>query len=902
MTDELLLNIKNTLSADNNVRSQAEANLNAFKDENIKELISALIQIISSDYFKEDEKTYQATLIFAWNLFPRSVNDIPEDPQLHPFVIYSEELVQQLLECSFALMTNKRPNGEEVPSVIRNLSSILYGQIGSVQVHYDVNVRLVQALSEVLAEAQTPEDVFPVSQALMIICEEFTPESDEVSNLFNVLFNLFESVEDISVLSQLLDVLNKTITSLTEALRDEEILQNTITTLMNLSTVDGLQASAFKVWDSIYKNDEENGIIMLVADQLVEILLLTLADENKSEDDIKEACNMVKHIAKLEINYDSEEFAPISSNAQPLVIALIRVCCTAEDDSCEDNSYWLPYMAASKALKKVFCILPDEVLESIFQIVTDLVSSEEFNARFGGLIVLSRIIKYADNEFIGFQFIQSLFEILESEKAAIVIYQAIKCIRHVILRYADALSKEEPTSPSQEIVDNIPQICENCFNLMMQILVISDEEAQEGAPQIGDLKALAEQTTVNLSLFSRNGNDDDDDEYLYSPIALQAASLLAEISRTQDFEHTAEVLVALFENGLKYKVPKFFIYLTKAIDMGSDINTILKFLETILEALQTTIQSESTIWALNEIAEIIQAYFVRFQEQLEPCAIELLQLLIQAMQVPSDYAADALIPIGMLALNFPSVFVNTNISDGQEQIPSYLLTLNTLAQAMKDVESSDMIYKASMCLWYIIKATTKDSKEDQQSIGILANDLAQMTVDFINILTVAIADLNLTLEARRSCLDCIADFAAIHPEFVSPLVDQFVVFLRTCSIIQALNVSYITNPTETQLMINALARCTLNIMRIVGPQEAMNYADIAKDLFTFVGDLTEKDGTMQRSVSSILELLYFLSELDKNFILTIIEEDDSVGSFIVTARDCGMQHAQEILDVLGYTE
>ena len=907
--DGFLNCIKQTLNPDNQIRTEAESNLNALKEENIKELISILIQIITSDYYKENLTTFQASIIYAWNLFPSTVNDIPENPELHPFVVYSGELVQQLVDASFNLMINKGANDEEVPIQARSLASFLYGRIAALQVHYDMSLRLVQKLSEVLASAQTLNDFIPICQALKIICEEFEPEEEEVSALFNTLFGLFESVQDVQILSQLLDVLSKTVTSLTTALTNEEILKNTITTLLNLSTIDGLQAYAFKVWSCIYKNctddNDNNVIIPLVADQLIEISIGILANENKTDEDLNAASTLVKQIAKLEYQYDSDEFIPVRSNAQPLIVSLIRVCCTASDESLYDKSYWLPFMFASNALKKVFILLTDEDLESVFPIMKNLATSEHFNERFGGLIILSRIIKYADNEFVGFQFLQSLFELLENDKTPCVIFQAIKCIKNVIYRFAEAYLHGSECQ-SQEILDQMPQICENSYNMMMQILAISDEQAQEETTQLTEMKADAERSALNLNLssFSRNNNDDDEnEEYLYSPIALQAAGLLTEVSRIDGFAYTSEVLHALFENGLKYQVPKFFDYVSKIIDYGKDLDSVIKFLDTVLEALQTTVQSSATIWALNELGEIIQTYLAKFEEQLEPRASDLLNLLIQGLQTPSVYASDALIPIGMLVRNFPAVLVNTVISEeGQEPMPAQQLTFNALSQALSEVENSELIYKASTCLWFIIMSLSNVNENNQQSIEVLGNDLAQMTIVYFGLLMEAISNLNISLSARRSCMDCIADLANYQPELILPMVDDFIVLLRTFSIFQALNVSLITDPQETQLMLNALARCTLSIMKAVGPENALNYKDIAKDIIIFVSDLTEKHGAMERCCKSTIELLFFIANLDKNYILEIIEKEESVGILIVTSRDNEIPNAQETLDILGYTE
>ena len=257
----------------------------------------------------------------------------------------------------------------------------------------------------------------------------------------------------------------------------------------------------------------------------------------------------------------------------------------------------------------------------------------------------------------------------------------------------------------------------------------------------------------------------------------------------------------------------------------------------------------------------------------------------------------------MVCKNYPSVFVDTTVSeDGQESVPARQIILNALVQALGEVESSDIVYRSSFCLWCIIMAISKSSKDEVKSAETIGSEIAQMTPTLLGLLMEAIANFNLSLSARRSCIDCIASLANFQPELVLPIVNDFAVFLRTFSLSQALHVSIITDPEETQLMLAALARSTVSIMNAVGSQEALKYKDIAKDIVVFVGDLTESDGTMERCCAATIDLILHLSKLDKNYILEIIQNEPSVGDLIVTARSSQIEHAQEVLDILGYTE
>lgn len=898
MTEQLLLTFKQTLNPDNDIRSQAVQNLNSLKEQNVKGLISILIQILKSDYYNVNLMTYSSIVIYTWRLFPGNMSEIPS---LTPFYEeYSVDLIQQLLECSFAIMTNNSPDQPGIPNQVRNLCSNLFSRIAALHVHYNTKSNIIQKLSETLATCQTYDDVYPVSQALQIVCKSTDPEKDEFSVLIKALFDHFANPKSPQVVSELLNVLADIISNVSYVINNEEIINNIIPVLLNLSTVDGVQDAAFKVWSVL--NDSSEEIILAVANQLIEISLTILADENKSMDDLISTCDFVEQVARLELKYDSEEFIPIRSNAQALIISLTRVCCTSQNEEC-DQSLYLPYMSASQALKNILILFPDSVLESMFPMIMNLASSQSFGERLGALIILSRIIRNADNEYIGFQFIPSLFNLLSTDKVPCVICQAIKCVKHILMRIADDALKPNPQNPpNQEILAQLPQVGESCFHMMTQVLAISDERTQQQATEAAEIEAIVERSTINLSGFSRNADNPEDD--LFSPIAIQAAGVLAEISRIPNFGHTSEVLNILLQNGLKYKVPKFFEIISKVIDFGTDEQSILNFFQIIIEVLNTSIQKHTTVWALSDLGENLQAYFARFDVKLSSNIETLLQILIHATQIPTIYASDALIPIAMLAKNFPTVFSSTlvNQGEGQEPIPAPQYMFNLLAQGLKEVENSEMIYNCALSLSYIVWTTNNNSEADSQSIAFISSLLAQVTPTFLGLLMKAISTVNLSRTAMRSCVDCVADLVNYQPQIILPLINEFIVFLRTFSIFDALNVGYLEDAEETQLMLNALARCILSIMKAAGPENAMQYKDIAENIIVFESEIIEEDGSLERLLNSTIQLIYFLSNLDKNFILEIISENEGVGTLILTARESKIEHSQEILNILGYEE
>ena len=803
------------MSTDNEIRSQAESGLVSLKQNDVRGFITNLVTIFTSTNF--DIKHRVLSIIFAWQLFPENIQDIPEDSP-HPFDVYSNELVQKVLSSSFEIMVH----GD---FQLRNYAATLFGRVASLHVHRDLNAKIVAKLAECLVQARTIEEVVPISNALQKVCNEFEPDDDELEILLTSLFNILGNVKEPRVVSETLKILSTVTTAMSTVLENRETLGNILDILLQLAATDGVQEAAFKVWSELYKISDD--IIALVAPQLIEIAIQVLADANKSEGDIIQAAKLVKQIAKLELKTENEDFNPIESNAQHIVISLVRVCCAVLSPDCDDGSSWEPHLAASRALKHVLRILSDENLQSFAPLITNLGSSQEFGERYGSLVLLSYAILSSENPVTWLAFVDSLFAFC-NDIAPRVCFQAIKCLKNLIMTLCD----------SNNINESIPKIAEHAFSVIKLINVDT-------------------------------------------PIAHQAAKLLGEISRTPGFIHTLEILQNLLECGTKLHILSYFDVISKIIDLGTDENAVFQFYPVLLQVSQIAVSNQSSIWALHELGENIQAYLIKFQNKLNELIPNTIQMLLQGAHAPSPFATDALIPLGMSAQIFPQIF------------PPYLSsTLEVIHAALNEVHNSQTIYDASMALSFIYMS------------GIQDPIISQMTPTFIEQIIKAISnmDLLLSLEARRSCVGCIGDIVKYHPNLFLPVADNFIVYLRTFSILDALNAEYITDPKETQLMLHALGVCLLNIMKIVG-QKLIDYLDIATNIICFVVNIFSEEGeVIERLMVSTIDLIHFISQVDKNIVLTLISEREEIGMFIVNASSMSIPLSQETLDILGYTE
>ncbi|OHT07103.1 hypothetical protein TRFO_05332 [Tritrichomonas foetus] len=816
--EQLLVLLQNSLSPDDGTRSQAENTLNQMKQQDVRQLITSLIQVFSTPNI---DLTCQASaIIYLWRLFPENIQEVPLD-QPHPFDVYSEEVVQNILNSSFQLMTQGIPQ-------LRNYGGVLFGRVASLQVHRNLESNIVLQLSQVLGAAQTIEELGPISVALQKVCNEFEPEGDELTALLTTIFTILGSPKSPEIANEVLKILSVIVTAMSTVVENEETLGNIIRTLLTLATADGVQAAALGVWTEISKVSSE--IIAYVAPQLIEISLGILADEKKDENDFLAASKIVKLIAKLEFQNctDGElgdEFAPIRTHFQPLVISLVRVCCTSSIPDCDDGSSWESYMAASQSLKHVLRLASDEEIASVFPIMSNLAGSQLFNERFGGLILLSRAIMCSENPKITLPFIQSLFNLVNetNEQAPRVRYQAIKCLKNFIMCLCD----------NQDFIEELPAMSQSCYSMMPLL----------------DLN---------------------------SPIALQVAALLGEITRIPNFPHTTQILQTLLQKGTNGHISKYFDIICKIVDCGSDEQSTFQFYPIILQTVQVAVSNPSSIWALHDLGEIIQAYLAKFQDKLAEMAGNTIQLLLQGAHTPSIFASDTLIPLGMHAKIFPQIFT-----------PFAQPVLQVINAAMNEVRNSEIIYDAAMALTFIIMGHIQ---------------FPEMVPTFLGQLYQAISNLDISLEARRACVGCISDFAEHEPAIFLPMVNNFITFLRTFSIIEALNVEYMTDPKETQLMLHALASCTLNIMKAVGPANSTAYFDIAKNIITFSANMIEKEEILERLLIAIIALLFFVVSVDANFVLEIIEESPEVGELILTARSNGIEMAQNLLTALKYEE
>lgn len=876
MSEEFLQLIESTLDDNNEKRAQSEAQLQELRENQTIQLFTTLLQILESNLYTTHLKAFLATIIYSWRLYPDGVQDLPKDGP-HPFEVYTNDLVVRMLTDSFNLMVS--PDAA-ITAQIKEFAAVLYSRIGALHAHRDLNSKIIATLTQAIVNSQTVEQITPLAIALKNMCESFIPDDEELTFLMQSIFQILSNSADSKITCLILGVLRAVISSISEVIQDEQTLSNILTTLLDLFSRPGVESADFEVFNEIYK--AEPAIIKIIENQLIEVTISILADETKDADTIKNAARMVKQIAKLAFTItdkgESDEETALSGILQygePLIISLLRVCSTVDSPTCDYNGAWLPYMAASQALKGIVQLLPDEALASIFPMMQNLINSAEFNERFAGLCLLSHIIKNADNSLIGIPFLAVLFERI-NDQASIVAFQSIKCIQNLMMRFFDSIDER-----TEEEKGQLSPVIQNCYEVSMAILSMADSSISEGKAQI-------------QAAITKEGH--------ISPLFLKAASLLSEITRMPQYPHTQTSLQALLQLGLKTKEPKLFECISKIIDLGTDQASVVSFFPVLLEALSAAIQQQVTFWAMHDIGENIQAYLAKYAPNIQEQASTLMQILFQAVHSPDIYANDALIPLGMATLHYPSLLVAT--PNASEDL------LKTIAAFLEDPQNSQSVYNASMALSFVVMAagnvkgaTAETNEMDFKASQVLRQLLSQTIPHFFQLLLPVIANFDIQSDARSSSIGCIASLVDYQPELILPVLDEIIKFIRTFTGLEALAISVHEDKREGQLLLDNLAKCILSIMKAVGLPKAMEYKDIAYNIILTLSSMNEnEESIISRLMITVIHLLMFLAQADKNFVLEIIEVNPEIGHLIINgaSEESDLKEAKELLILLGY--
>ena len=319
--------------------------------------------------------------------------------------------------------------------------------------------------------------------------------------------------ESPEIANEMVKILSTIINAMSQILEEEGVASNVITILLNMSQIQESQGPAFACWNEIAKIKPE--WIVDLSDQLLGLSLSVLAEDLSSDDALIGALKIIKKIAKIEMGYQSE-IDLIRRNYNVIVMSIVKVCCGIKSPECDYSTSWNPSIAAKLTLKYVLRCLNDESLCQLIPLVQKLIESDLYQDRYGALVLLSGIIKYADDPSISQQFIQIVFA-LTNDMSSKIRREAINCLSYSIYRL-------------REIKNRNNELLKIGMDLLNIISNIEDEN-----------------------------------------VSYHVIKLMYELVQIPNFQETSNVLMTIFTRATQYR--QFFIknpfnYLTKIIDCG----------------------------------------------------------------------------------------------------------------------------------------------------------------------------------------------------------------------------------------------------------------------------------------------------------------------------------------------
>ncbi|KAH0791604.1 hypothetical protein GPJ56_004451 [Histomonas meleagridis] len=585
---KILINLQNP---DEAIRAQAEAAVNSLKEQNIVGFIQVLNQIISTP--NSPPQLLAMSIILTWQLFPEEISDLDIDAP-HPFDVYSQPLVENILNVSHNLMISGDLS-------IRHLAATLFGRVASLQVHRNLDSKIFLKLSEELASTQDINIIRSISIALVKICTECEPEDNELSALLTAIFKHLTNPTSPEVTNEVSKILSSIINSMAQILEDEKVCNTIVSVLISLLQTPGCQCSALTSWIELYKIVPE--LLVMLSQQLVPLVLLILSDPQQEEATLLNGFLLLQKLSKLEMK-NEENMNVIRANYEVIVMTLLKMSCSVSNPECDISTAWNPPIAAKATLKLVTMTLGDQELFKLFPLIQSLLTSNVFGDRYGGLCLLSFIVEYSESPTaLPIKEILELSLQLTNDQVPRVKQAAINCIANVINRLRDT---KDP---------NLLAIAQTLLPLISHI---------------------------------------DDDPFT----AYQTIKLMSQIVQVPNFGNTFEVLQTTFTRSIHYRSyfsKNPFLYISKIIDFGEP-ESVKAFYPTVIQTLKESIENPSLFPLIPELSELTQGYVIRFGNDIIQFSEPVIQLFFQVVRFPNEYASDGLVPLGIQAMNYPQVF------------------------------------------------------------------------------------------------------------------------------------------------------------------------------------------------------------------------------------------------------
>lgn len=594
--------------------------LQEFAQSNKLEYISNLMAFISDEGISQQIK--RNSLLLLYQIFPEDIAQESESTEAENFI--PQEITQQILQLSHSFLTN--PDGD-----LQNTAIHLYARVTS----YYINLYELAPFHMLLETLMQSSDFNLATVYVNALCDiliSYYPEEEETQALFRLVFTFLNLPNNIPMYANAIKIVNAMVENLSdffdpssEEIREEnqQIIEGIASALLNLSGIQELQTILFQCWNKIGKYAPY--ILALHEQVLLQHALASL--ESTDRDLLFASCALIKRIAKVEIEDESEELNAIASMLQDVLAMIMDVCTSLDDPSCEANEVWEPYIAAHEALRAVCKLTADDIASAFGENFMQILSSDgmSFAERDCWLKLLEAVVVNTTDKNYVKNFIEVLLNLVQDESPC-VRFRALRCIRK-------------------------------------GLEIVSDENAAD--------EVIAE--------LSNNASDIanllDDDGHIASEVSL----ILALFTKVPGFQNTADILQLLTEKAVsmhQHFAKEPFVAIDSIVTSG-DADAVLAFFPTVCAYMESALNQPEVSWLVHDLGELMQAYCFRFKASIAPVCDHLCNLFIGVCQAESEYIPEVILPLSALSTTSHDVF--------SAHLPNVLEIFNTIFKAESEL-------------------------------------------------------------------------------------------------------------------------------------------------------------------------------------------------------------------------
>lgn len=714
---------------------------------------------------------------------------------------------------------------------VRTGAATLFSRIACIDVLTNDSCDITKTLITGFVSPVSEESFQSICIVLIDLFSCSTMDEEELGAILEALFNYLSSDEDTvsnGMKCYCLKLLRTFINNMGEVLTDESNVKTFFEALFAMSQIPETKADAFYCWSEFTVN--YYSMLDLVAEQLAESSFVELAQEENDNETLINVCVFWKSIAECELDKNAPLHI-IKQVASDLLPLLFNISIKIPFDQCDNDEDYESYIEAAAAMQSVVKAAPEESMPILSNFIKEyalMEGEENFRYREAALNCLNFIIQFCDCSPV-------LIESLD------LIFNGLNDNSHRV--------KQTATYCVHAILNSILTLGDSCpfFELI---------------PQIGQKIVELSQLVMNQMV----GQNID------TILAATAASTTADFIRFPKFPYVGKALSLLLNCAIRETAPDSLILSQSAFSaLQSSLNTcpenlLEPLMKAILEIMKQSIENQSDFWFINHLCLLLQPIYVRLKGQVDQESFELSWHLFETTfnQYP-DEAVTLLSPLATLGRSVGDLF-----------LPNLETAAQFILNGLENYEREEAIPSGAL------------------SVSLLSDcfDLSPFAMNFLESLTKAIDNSDVSLQSKKFIADAIGNLAKKAPNVFVEVADSVMKPIdEVCHNVIGNIIAYAPDDLfdedfDMDDIISSFLKCLQKILRTLSQSEsphAPKAADILNDLLEFVGGMKEHgDKLLKTCVKSMNVLIQVFPddmketfEYEPGFILLLKEAQEA---------------------------